>query len=43
MWLVKRLVVDHWEVDKAVAEAEALGLTSPTLKEWAIQYARSNK
>ena len=43
MWLIKRLVVDHWEVDKAVAEAEALGLTSPTLKEWAIQYARSNK
>lgn len=43
MWLVKRLVVDRWEVDKAVAEAEALGLTSPTLKEWAIQYARSVK
>ena len=43
MWLIKRLVVDHWEVDKAVAEAEALGLTSPTMKEWAVQYARQNR
>lgn len=40
MWLVKRLVVDHWEVDRAVAEAEQLGLTNPALKQWAIEYAR---
>jgi uncharacterized protein (TIGR01244 family) len=43
MWLIKRLAVDRWEVDKAVAEAEALGLTSATLKEWAIQYARPDR
>jgi uncharacterized protein (TIGR01244 family) len=40
MWLIKRLSVDKWEVDRAVAEAEALGLTSAPLKQWAIDYAR---
>jgi uncharacterized protein (TIGR01244 family) len=41
MWMIKRLAVDRWEVDRAAAEAEALGLTNPTLKQWAIDYARS--
>ena len=41
MWLIKRLAVDGWEADRAVAEAEALGLTSPVLKQWAIDYART--
>jgi len=40
MWLIKRIVVDKWEVDRAVTEAEALGLTNAALKDWAIQYAR---
>jgi uncharacterized protein (TIGR01244 family) len=40
MWMIKRLAVDRWEVDRAVAEAEALGLTNPTLKQWALEYAR---
>ena len=43
MWLIKRIVVDHWDVDKAVAEAEALGLTNATLKQWAIEYARPDR
>jgi len=43
MWLIKRLTVDRWEVDRAVAEAEALGLTNPTLKQWAIEYARPDR
>jgi len=43
MWLIKRLTVDHWEVDRAVAEAEALGLTNPGLKQWAIEYARPDR
>jgi uncharacterized protein (TIGR01244 family) len=40
MWLIKRLVVDKWDVERASAEAAALGLTSATLKQWAIDYAR---
>ena len=43
MWLIKRLTIDRWEVDRAVAEAEALGLTNPTLKQWAIEYARPDR
>src|SRR5213080_852336 len=27
MWMIKRLVVDHWGTDKAFTEATALGLT----------------
>ena len=39
MWLIKRLVVDKWDVDKAVKEAEALGQTSQELRKWAIEYS----
>ena len=41
MWLIKRLAVDKWTVDRAVAEAEALGQTSQPLRQWAIDYAKS--
>jgi uncharacterized protein (TIGR01244 family) len=43
MWMIKRLVVDHWDVDKASTEATALGLSSPALKKFAIDYAQSHK
>jgi uncharacterized protein (TIGR01244 family) len=43
MWLVKRLAVDHWEADRATAEATALGLTSPALKQFAYDYAQTHK
>ena len=42
MWLIKRLAVDHWTVDKAAEEATALGLTSPALKQFAVDYAQSH-
>jgi uncharacterized protein (TIGR01244 family) len=43
MWLIKRLAVDHWDVDRATKEATDLGLVSPKLKQWAIDYAESHK
>jgi protein tyrosine phosphatase (PTP) superfamily phosphohydrolase (DUF442 family) len=43
MWLVKRLAVDHWDTDRATAEATALGLTSPSLKQFAFDYAQTHK
>ncbi len=43
MWMIKRIVVDRWEVDRASAEAEALGLTNAALKQWAIEYARPDR
>jgi len=43
MWFIKRLVIDHWDVDRASKEATALGMTSPTLKQFAIDYAQTHK
>ena len=43
MWLIKRVAIDHWDVDRATTEATALGLTSPALKQWALDYAQSHK
>jgi uncharacterized protein (TIGR01244 family) len=43
MWMIKRMVVDHWDADKAYTEANALGLTSPALKQFAIDYAQTHK
>jgi uncharacterized protein (TIGR01244 family) len=43
MWFIKRLVVDHWDTDKATQEATALGMTSPKLKQFALDYAQAHK
>jgi uncharacterized protein (TIGR01244 family) len=43
MWLIKRIVVDKWDADRASTEAAALGLTKPTLKTFALQYAQTHK
>jgi uncharacterized protein (TIGR01244 family) len=41
MWLIKRIAVDKWDVERAVAEAEALGQTNPALRKFAIEFAQS--
>ncbi len=38
MWYIKRVKQDGWETDRAMAEAEAIGLTSERLKEFAVGY-----
>jgi hypothetical protein len=43
MWLIKRLAVDHWDVDRATKEATALGMTSAPLRQFAIDYAQAHK
>ena len=43
MWLIKRLAVDKWEVDRAVKEAAALGQSNLDLRKWAIEYGQANK
>jgi uncharacterized protein (TIGR01244 family) len=43
MWFIKRMVVDHWDVDRAAKEATALGMTNPMLKQFAIDYAQKHK
>jgi uncharacterized protein (TIGR01244 family) len=42
MWMIKRMVVDHWDADRAYTEANALGLTSPALKQFALDYAQTH-
>src|SRR5215813_15213359 len=41
MWMIKRMVVDHWDADRAGTEAAALGLTNPALKAFALEYSKS--
>ena len=43
MWLIKRVVVDGWSLERAREEARIIGLTSPTLEKFAIDYATSHK
>lgn len=43
MWLIKRLAVDHWDIERAGEEATALGLTSAALKQFAIDYAQTHR
>ena len=43
MWLIKRVAVDHWDTDRAVKEATELGMNSPTLKQFAIDYLQTHK
>ena len=43
MWFIKRIVVDHWDVDRASQEATALGMNNPALKQFAIDYAQTHK
>ena len=42
MWLVKRMLQDGWDEQKAVAEAETIGLSSSSLKEFALSYVKTH-
>ncbi|PYR67325.1 MAG: hypothetical protein DMF88_13215 [Acidobacteria bacterium] len=43
MWMIKRMVVDKWDADRAGTEAAALGLTNGALKTFAMNYAAAHK
>jgi uncharacterized protein (TIGR01244 family) len=43
LWLIKRVAVDSWNVEQATSEAEALGLASPALKKFALDYVQTHK
>ena len=42
MWMIKRAVIDKWDVARAQEEAAALGLTSPVLKQFALDYIQAH-
>jgi uncharacterized protein (TIGR01244 family) len=43
MWFIKRVLIDKWDTDKAMAEAAALGLSSQPLKTFAMDYIAKHK
>ena len=43
MWMVKRVLQDQWPMDKALAEAQAIGLASAPLTQFATDYINSHK
>ena len=43
LWMIKRMVIDGWDGERASTEATALGLTSPALKTFAMDYAANHK
>ena len=43
MWMIKRMVVDHWDAERATKEAMALGQTSAPLRQFAVEYARGHR
>jgi uncharacterized protein (TIGR01244 family) len=42
MWLVKRVLVDKWDVDRATKEATALGLANDRVKRYAMSYIEAH-
>jgi uncharacterized protein (TIGR01244 family) len=43
LWLIKRVLIDQWDNDRALEEASQLGLTSSALKAFALDYIQSHK
>ena len=43
LWLIKRVLIDKWDTDRAVEEATELGMTSPALKTFALNYIAAHK
>jgi uncharacterized protein (TIGR01244 family) len=43
MWLIKRVLVDGWDTDRALAEATTIGLTSANLREFALDYIAAHQ
>jgi uncharacterized protein (TIGR01244 family) len=42
VWMVKRVLQDKWTVEKAMLEAEAIGLSSAPLKAFMLEYIKSH-
>ncbi len=42
MWFAKRLILDHWDEERAITEAGPLGLTSERLRAFVVEYARTH-
>ena len=43
LWMIKRMMVDGWDAERAGTEAAALGLTNAGLKTFALDYVATHK
>ena len=43
MWLIKRVLVDGWDVNRAVEEATALGLTNEAVNRFVLEQIEARK
>jgi uncharacterized protein (TIGR01244 family) len=43
VWMIKRTLQDKWTTEKALVEAEAIGLTSEGLKAFATDYIKTHQ
>jgi uncharacterized protein (TIGR01244 family) len=43
MWLIKRVLIDKWDNDRALEEAAELGSISPVMKTFALDYIQAHK
>src|SRR5438876_11262847 len=43
MWFIKRVMIDKWDTDRAMAEASELGAISQTMKTFALDYIQTHK
>jgi uncharacterized protein (TIGR01244 family) len=43
LWMIKRMLADGWDADRAGKEAADLGLTSAALKNFALEYVAAHK
>jgi uncharacterized protein (TIGR01244 family) len=43
MWMIKRVLIDKWENDRALEEASQLGTMSPVMKAFALDYIQAHK
>lgn len=43
VWLAKRVLQDNYSIEKATAEAHAIGLSNPGLEKFALQYIAEHK
>ncbi len=43
LWLIKRVMIDEWTADKAVAEADSFKLTDQKLRDFALAYVKDHQ
>jgi uncharacterized protein (TIGR01244 family) len=43
LWMIKRVLVDKWDLTRAAEEAAGLGLTSAPLKQFALDYIETHR